>query len=118
MSAPAIQVGALSGVPRSMAGLAGGLVETLREIGGGLGVAVGATVLVSRFGGVGGAAHPAVHRLALVNAFHAAFWVMFIAAALGAFTAALAFPRTKAREVKVEEGLTPDSIVLEPEAVA
>ena len=117
MSAPAIQIGALSGVPHSMTGLAGGLVETLREIGGGLGVAVAATVLVSRFGNVGGAAHIAAHRLAAVNAFHAAFWVMFIAAGLGAFTAALAFPRTTPREVEVEGSSSPDSILPEPEGV-
>src|SRR5205809_116542 len=48
ISAPAIQIGALSGVPHSMTGLAGGLVETLREIGGGVIVAIVATVLVSR----------------------------------------------------------------------
>ncbi len=69
MAAPAAQIGALSGVTRSMTGLASGLVETMREIGGAVGVAAVSTVLVSRAG---------------VNAFHAAFWVIFVVAALGA----------------------------------
>jgi hypothetical protein len=50
----------------------------MREIGGAIGVAAVSTVLVSRAG---------------VNAFHAAFWVLFVVAALGALTAAVGFPR-------------------------
>ena len=50
MGAPAAQIGALSGVTHSMTGLASGLVETMREIGGAVGVAVVSTVLVSRAG--------------------------------------------------------------------
>ena len=55
LSAPAIQIGALSGVTRSMTGLASGLVETMREIAGAIGVAVVSTVLVSRAPFAGGA---------------------------------------------------------------
>src|SRR6266581_6767567 len=73
MAAPAAQIGALSGVTHSMTGLASGFVETMREIGGAVGVAAVSTVLISRAG---------------VNAFHAAFWVIFAIAALGALTAA------------------------------
>jgi EmrB/QacA subfamily drug resistance transporter len=78
MAAPAAQIGALSGVTNSMTGLASGLLETMREIGGAIGVAAVSTVLVSRAG---------------VNAFHAAFWVIFAVAALGALAAAIGFPR-------------------------
>jgi EmrB/QacA subfamily drug resistance transporter len=78
MAAPAAQIGALSGVTNSMTGLASGLLETMREIGGAVGVAAVSTVLVSRAG---------------VNAFHAAFWVIFAVAALGALAAAIGFPR-------------------------
>ena len=102
VSAPAIQIGALSGVPRSLTGLAGGFVETLREIGGGVGVAVVATVLASRAGNVSHAANVQTYGLAGVNAFHTAFWVMFVAAALGALTAALAFPRRTTHEVELD----------------
>jgi hypothetical protein len=118
ISAPAIQIGALSGVPHSMTGLAGGLVETLREIGGGVVVAIVATVLVSRAGTRAGAASSAAHRLAAVNAFHTAFWVMFAVAALGALTAAIAFPRSTTQQAGLEPALSPDSIVPQSEARA
>jgi EmrB/QacA subfamily drug resistance transporter len=87
MAAPAAQIGALSGVTHSMTGLASGLVETTREIGGAVGVAAVSTVLVSRAG---------------VNAFHAAFWVLFAVAALGALTAAIGFPRRTTQEIEPE----------------
>ena len=83
MAAPAAQIGALSGVTHSMTGLASGLLETMREIGGAVGVAAVSTVLVSRAG---------------VNAFHAAFWVIFAVAALGALAAAIGFPRRPAHD--------------------
>ncbi len=118
ISAPAIQIGALSGVPHSMTGLAGGLVETLREIGGGVVVAIVATVLVSRVGTRAGAASSAAHRLAAVNAFHTAFGVMLIVAALGALTAAVAFPRSTTQQAGLEPALSPDSIVPQPDATA
>ena len=86
LSAPAIQTGALSGVTRSMTSLASGLVETMREIAGA--VAAVSTVLVSR----AGAAGPSARALGTPNAFHAAYWVVFAVAALGALTAAIAFP--------------------------
>ena len=87
MAAPAAQIGALSGVTNSMTGLASGLLETMREIGGAIGVAAVSTVLVSRAG---------------VNAFHAAFWVIFAVAALGALTAAIGFPRRIRQETGPE----------------
>ena len=80
LAAPAAQIGALSGVTHSMTGLASGLVETTREIGGAVGVAAVSAVLVSRAG---------------LDGFHAAFWVIFAVAVLGALTAATAFPRPK-----------------------
>jgi MFS family permease len=80
IAAPAAQIGALSGVAPTMAGLASGLLETMREIGGAVGVAAVSTVLVSRAG---------------VNAFHAAFWVIFVVAAMGALAAAVGFPQRR-----------------------
>jgi EmrB/QacA subfamily drug resistance transporter len=108
LSAPAAQIGALSGVTNSMTGLASGLVETMREIGGAIGVAAVSTVLISRVGEIPGAADPAARGLATANAFHGAFWVMFIVAALGALTAAISFPRPTIQ--KIEPG--PDSVPL------
>ena len=83
LSAPAAQIGALSGVTDSMTGLASGLVETTREIGGVIGVAAVATVLLSRVAEIPGAADPAARGLATADAFHAAFWVVFIVATVG-----------------------------------
>jgi len=78
LCAPSAQIGALSGVSESTSGLASGLVETMREIGGAAGVAAVSTVLVSRTG---------------LEGFRAAFVVISIAAALGALTAGTAFQR-------------------------
>jgi len=93
LSAPAAQIGALSGVTDSMTGLASGLVETAREIGGVIGVAAVSTVLISGVSEVPGAADAAARGLATADAFHAAFWVVSVVAVLGALTAATSFPR-------------------------
>jgi hypothetical protein len=98
LSAPAIQIGALSGVTRSMTGVASGLVETMREIAGAIGVAAVSTVLVSRAGPISGGAGRAARALGTANAFHAAYWVIVAVAALGALTAAMAFPWRAARK--------------------
>ena len=90
-----------------MTGLASGLVETTREIGGAIGVAVVATVLVSRLDEVAGADGPAARGLAAVNAFHAAFWVIVVVAVLGALTAAITFPRRTTQEIEPEPGPVP-----------
>jgi EmrB/QacA subfamily drug resistance transporter len=101
IAAPAAQIGALSGVTHSMTGLASGLVETMREIGGAVGVAAVATILVSRAG---------------VNAFHAAFWVICVVAVLGALTAAIGFPRRTAHEIKLEPVSPHASVAAETDA--
>ena len=99
LSAPAVQIGALSGVTRSMSGLASGLVETMREIASAIGVAVVSTVLVSRTGPIAGAGRAAGAQAA-ANAFHAAYWVIVAFAALGALTAAIAFPWRATRKTE------------------
>jgi EmrB/QacA subfamily drug resistance transporter len=75
---PALQLGALSGVAPSEAGLASGLEETMREIGGAAGVAAVSTVLVAG-SGLGG--------------FHAAFTFVALLALLGVLIAAVGFVR-------------------------
>ena len=73
-----MQIGALSGVTDSASGLASGLVETMREIGGAAGVAAVSTVLISQAG---------------LDGFQTAFVLIAIIGALGALTAAVAFER-------------------------
>ena len=55
-----------------------------------VGAAAVPTVLVSRAGEIAGAADPAARGLVAANAFHGAAWVMFVVAARGALTAAIA----------------------------
>ena len=68
---PALQIGALSGVAEAETGLASGLVETMREVGGAAGVAVVSTVLVAG-SGLGG--------------FHTAFAFIGVLAGLGVWS--------------------------------
>jgi EmrB/QacA subfamily drug resistance transporter len=76
---PALQIGALSGVTDSAAGLASGLVETMREIGGAAGVAVISTLLVAGSG---------------LDGFHVAFAGITVLAVAGVVIAAVGFART------------------------
>ncbi|WP_217428068.1 MFS transporter [Microlunatus speluncae] len=75
---PALQISALSGVSQADAGLASGLLETMREVGGAAGVAAVATVLVAGAGLAG---------------FHLAFGFIGLLALLAALTAAIGFAR-------------------------
>jgi EmrB/QacA subfamily drug resistance transporter len=88
LCAPSVQIGALSGVTDAQTGLASGLVETMREVGGAAGVAAVSTVLVSQVG---------------LTGFHSAFAVICIAGALGALVALTAFER-RDRAVEGPEG--------------
>ena len=83
-----------------MSGLASGLVETMREIAGAIGVAAVSTVLVSRADQVAGGAGRAARALGTANAFHTAYWVIVAFAALGALTAAIAFPWRATRKTE------------------
>ncbi len=82
LCAPTVQIGALSGVEGRAVGLASGLVETMREIGGAVGIAAVSTVLVARS-----------RDAAALGGFHAAFIVTVVLAAIGALVAWVAFPR-------------------------
>ena len=73
---PSLQIGALSGVEETESGLASGLVETMREIGGAAGVAGVSTVLVTG-AGLGG--------------FQAAFGFIGLLAIIAAVAAAVGF---------------------------
>lgn len=77
---PAVQIGALTGVEESAAGLASGLVETAREVGGAAGVAVVSAVLVAGSG---------------IDGFRAAFVFVAVLAVLGIVTAVTGFGRRR-----------------------
>jgi EmrB/QacA subfamily drug resistance transporter len=83
LSAPSVQIGALSRVSSDGAGLASGLVETMREIGGAVGIAAVSTALVSRTN----------DGFSANESFQAAFAVIVVFAVLGVLVAGIAFPR-------------------------
>jgi EmrB/QacA subfamily drug resistance transporter len=90
---PSLQIGALSGVSHRQAGLASGLVETMREIGGAVGIAAVSTVLASHARSASDLASPAARQAAVSDGFQSAFVVIVVLAALGTITAVIAFPR-------------------------
>lgn len=81
IAAPAAQIGALSSIAPELTGTASGLVETLRELGGGIGVAVVASLLIASSGGVDG--------------FRAGFWGIVATAAVGLIVTLFVFPTRK-----------------------
>jgi EmrB/QacA subfamily drug resistance transporter len=93
LAAPSVQIGALSGVSGRAVGLASGLVETMREIGGAVGIAAVSTVLVARTRDAIATAGPRGQLQAAFEGYQAAFGVIVVVAVLGAIVAALAFPR-------------------------
>jgi EmrB/QacA subfamily drug resistance transporter len=75
---------------------------------------VAAAITGSKLVAVVGVRRLLVRGLAAANAFHAAFWVMFVVAALGALTAAIAFPPRTTQKIELEPTPSHGSIVPEP----
>jgi EmrB/QacA subfamily drug resistance transporter len=80
LTGPTLQIGALMHVADHEAGMASGIIETMREVGGAVGVAAATTVLVSK------------SDTSLVDGFQNAFAVIVVLAVLGAISALAAFP--------------------------
>jgi EmrB/QacA subfamily drug resistance transporter len=103
LSAPSVQIGALTGVVGPAVGLASGLVETMREIGGAVGIAAVSTVLIARTRDAVEIADPAAQQAAAFEGFQSAFVVTVVLAAIGVLVVAIAFPRA-ARAVRGPSG--------------
>ena len=93
LCAVSVQIAALSGVATRSAGLASGLVETMREIGGAVGVAAVSTVLITHTRQAREPATPAALHSAVLDGFHAGFLVIFALAAVGGILATAGYPR-------------------------
>jgi MFS family permease len=105
LSAPSVQIGALTGVTGRTMGLASGLVETMREIGGAVGIAAVSTVLAARTSDADEIGNPTAREAALFDGFQAAFTLTVVLAVLGVIVAAIAFPRTPAAEPGAVDGV-------------
>jgi EmrB/QacA subfamily drug resistance transporter len=80
-AAPAAQIGALTGVAESQVGLASGLTETLRELGGAVVVSAVSTVMATSLADGGSVLQGGT--AGTVDALQAAAWVIVIVAGLG-----------------------------------
>ena len=83
MAAPAIQIGALTGVKPNRIGLISGVTETMRELGAVIAIAAVTTALVAEGNTLSG--------------FHTGFLVMATAAALGLIATGIAFRRQRSQ---------------------
>lgn len=97
LSAPTVQIGALSEVTGPTVGLASGLVEMMREIGGAVGVTAVSTVLVSRTGDASRNALATAREAAAIDGFRSAFIVIVVLGAVGVILSGIAFPRVTER---------------------
>lgn len=93
LSAPAVSIGALAGVDDATIGLASGLVETMREIGGVVGIAAVSTVLIARGNDAALISDPVAREIVMFDAFRAAYVVVSILAGIGGIVALIVFPR-------------------------
>jgi EmrB/QacA subfamily drug resistance transporter len=103
LSAVSVQIGALSGVSTSAAGLASGLVETMREVGGAVAIAAVSTVLIRSGREVAQVADPAARQATLLDGFQTAFLVTGSLAVLGLLLAAFGYPRARPQSRSADE---------------
>ena len=92
---PALMTLAMSSATAQDAGLASGLVNTMAQVGGALGLAVLATVSASRTNALIAHGHPVT--VALTDGYHLAFWIAF-----GLVMAAIAVAATVLRPQRAE----------------
>lgn len=105
LAAPAVSIGALSGVRDATIGLASGLVETMREIGGVVGIAAVSTSLISRGREAAVVADPIAREGVMFEGFQNAFIVISILAAIGIVSAITLFPRRPVAHAVEPSGL-------------
>ncbi len=95
-----VTIAAMAGAAPGEQGIASGLVNTSRQVGGSLGLAVLATVATQRTASLAGS-HTV--QAALTSGFHRAFLLGAVFAGLGALTGALAVPAVRPRRPALAE---------------
>jgi EmrB/QacA subfamily drug resistance transporter len=108
-----VTIAAMAGSAPQEAGLASGLVNTARQIGGSLGLAILATIAVARTSDLAG--HVALTP-ALNSGFHHAFVVGAGFAALGAVLAAILIPPVRPRQAAARAEVERSGVGVEVEA--
>ena len=102
-----MQIGGLTGVQQSDAGVASGLINTSQQVGGAIGLAA-ATTIATTFTNHYVNAHPGTNALsgsALTHGFGITFYVLAGLAVLGAVLAAMLIePKSPATETELVEG--------------
>jgi EmrB/QacA subfamily drug resistance transporter len=102
-----MQIGGLTGVPQSDAGVASGLINTSQQVGGAIGLAA-ATTIATTFTNRYVSAHPGTNALsgsALTHGFAITFYVLAGLAVLGAVLAAVLIePKSPVTKTELVEG--------------
>jgi EmrB/QacA subfamily drug resistance transporter len=109
-----VTIGGLSGVDRSDAGVASGLINTSRQIGGAIGIAAASAIAASATNGYTGA--PAGSRAALDHGYQVALIALTGLLILGAVVAAAWLRAAPAPAVAAEPELDPEPVLLEEAA--
>jgi EmrB/QacA subfamily drug resistance transporter len=99
-----ISIAALGGVGATQAGLASGLLNTMQQIGGALGVAIAATISTSHFTTLLARGEP--QPVALTGGFSWGFWLLFGFAVAGALAAAFLLRRSDTAPAEEPVGVT------------
>ena len=112
-----VTIAGLSGVERADAGVASGLINTSRQIGGAIGIAAVSTIAATSTGNYAGthAGVTASSGVALDHGFQTALYVLTGLLVAGAVIA-IAFVQSAPRPSPVAEGLEGDALVLEEAA--
>ena len=100
---------ATSGVPMHLAGLASGLMNTARQVGGSIGLAVLATLAAASTRAAHGSTAPQALTSGYDRAFTVAFALILVAVAIG-----FAIPRTRHAAEPAQAAAEPDAVALAP----
>ncbi len=104
-----VSIGALTGIQKSDAGIASGLLSTFQQLGGAMGVAVASSVAASRTGSLLSLGYAPAE--ALTGGFQAALWVCGLTGLAGVPITFLLIRRTPTDTALAPTGGRPDAVV-------